>query len=189
NLDGEDMVVGVWDGGLVREGHQLLEGRASQQDGGALSAHATHVTGTIIGSEAFQGGNAKGMAPMAETVNYSFDGVESEIIGAVNDFGLLVSNHSYGVPGDEVPAWYLGKYEQSAAFWDNVLYNLPYHLMVKSAGNARNTPHNNQGDGGFDILTGNANSKNNLVVAASFQVNNYSGPSSVSMSAFSSWGP
>src|SRR5690606_8922822 len=72
NLDGEDMVVGVWDGGLVREGHQLLEGRASQQDGGALSAHATHVTGTIIGSEAFQGGNAKGMAPMAETVNYSF---------------------------------------------------------------------------------------------------------------------
>ena len=196
SLDGEDMLVGIWDGGAVRESHQLFEGRASYEDddGAGNSNHATHVTGTVIGSGAFQSGNAKGMASMAESVNYNFNGVQSDFISAVNDFGLIVSNHSYGVPADggsgpAMPAWYLGKYEGSARYWDNAVYNLPFHLYVKSAGNGRGTAHNNQGDNGFDILTGNANSKNLLVVAASNQVNNYAGPGSVAMSGFSSWGP
>lgn len=195
SLDGEDMVVGIWDGGKVRETHQLFGGRAVQKDGvTSLDNHATHVTGTVIGSGDFQAGNAKGMAPLASSLNYDFDNVHSTIIASVNHNGLLVTNHSYGVPADggsgpAMPVWYLGKYEQEARYWDNVLYNTPYHLAIKSAGNGRNTAHNNQGDGGFDILTGSGNSKNNLVVAASYQVNNYNHPGNVSIAPFSSFGP
>ncbi|MCR9183095.1 MAG: S8 family serine peptidase [Flavobacteriaceae bacterium] len=197
DLNGENMLVGVWDGGLVREAHQLLEGRAVHIDTETqLSSHATHVTGTIIGSEAFQSGNAMGMAPQAESINYSFrvGSDAGEVLAAITDVGLLVSNHSYGVPpdggsGPALPVWYLGKYTGSSRLWDQIQFGAPYYLPVWAAGNARNTAHNNQGDGGFDILTNQAVSKNNLVVAATFQVLNYVNAGSVSMSSFSSWGP
>lgn len=190
NLQGENMLIGVWDGGLIRETHQLLEGRAVQIDGATtLSSHSTHVTGTVIGSGAFQSGNAQGMAPLAETVNSDFANDVSEVIAANSTYGLLVSNHSYGVPADQLPRWYLGYYDSTARVYDQIQYNTPYYLPVFAAGNARNSNHPNQADGGFDILTGHSVAKNSLVVAASFQVSNYTGPSSVAMSSFSSWGP
>ncbi len=192
-LQGEDMLIGVWDGGLVRETHQLLEGRAVQIDGSNDDGnHATHVTGTIIGSGAFQGGNAQGMAPLAETVNSDFGNEISEVISANTTYGLLVSNHSYGVPAESISAgnvWYLGYYDSTARVYDQIQYTTPYYLPVFAAGNARNQNHPNQGDGGFDILTSHTVAKNNLVVAASYQVSNYTGPSSVTMSPFSNWGP
>jgi len=197
NLNGENMLVGVWDGGLVREAHQLLEGRAVHIDTETqLSSHATHVTGTVIGSEAFQAGNAIGMAPQAESINYSFrvGSDAAEVLAAITNVGLLVSNHSYGVPpdggsGPALPVYVLGKYTGSSRLWDQIQFGAPYYLPVWAAGNARNTAHNNQADGGFDILTNQAVSKNNLVVAATFQVLNYVNQSSVAMSSFSSWGP
>lgn len=199
DLNGEDMLVGVWDGHKVRETHQLLEGRAGQIDAantGSGSSHHTHVTGTIIGSAAFQSTNAKGMAPAAETLNHAFNvgSDAAEVINAINNFGMLVSNHSYGVPpdgggGSPLPVYILGKYTGTSRIWDQIQFNAPYYLSVWAAGNARNTAHNNQGDGGYDILTNQGVSKNTLVVAATFQVLNYTGPSNVSMSSFSSWGP
>lgn len=195
DLDGEEMLVGVWDGGAPRGTHELFEGRTTYMEGGSgFDNHATHVTGTIIGTGEVQSGNAIGTAPAASSINYNFNNALSEIIAATPEYGLLVSNHSYGVPADggngpALPVIWLGKYEGEARAWDSFLYSSPYMLMVKSAGNARNTAHNNQGDGGFDLLTTNANSKNNLVVAATWQVLNYTGPSSVPMSPFSSWGP
>lgn len=199
DLNGEDMLVGVWDGHKVRETHQLFEGRAGQIDGantGSGSSHHTHVTGTIIGSEAFQSGNAKGMAPAAETLNHAFNvgNDAAEVLSAINNFGMLVSNHSYGLPPDggggaALPVYILGKYTATSRLWDQIQFSAPYYLPIWAAGNARNTAHNNQGDGGFDILTNQGVSKNNLVVAATFQVLNYTGPTSVNMSSFSSWGP
>ncbi|MEX0997747.1 MAG: S8 family serine peptidase [Flavobacteriaceae bacterium] len=197
DLNGENMLVGVWDGGLVREGHQLLEGRADHIDSETqLSSHATHVTGTVIGSEAFQSGNGKGMAPMAESINYSFrvGSDAAEVLAAISDVGLLVSNHSYGVPPDggsgaALPVYLLGKYTGSSRLWDQIQFGAPYYLPVWAAGNARNTAHNNQADGGYDILTNQTVSKNSLSVAATFQVLNYVNSTSVNMSSFSSWGP
>jgi len=197
DLNGEDMLVGVWDGNKVRETHQLLEDRATQIDGAtSMGSHHTHVAGTIIGSAAFQNGNAKGMAPEAETLNHAFNvgNDAGEVLSAIANYGMLISNHSYGVPpdgggGTPLPVWMLGKYTGSSRYWDQIQFNAPYYLSVWAAGNARNTAHNNQGDGGYDILTNQAVSKNTLVVAATFQVLNYTGPNSVNMSSFSSWGP
>lgn len=195
NLDGNGMEVGVWDGGRVRSSHALLQGRAIQYDGNPdNNTHATHVTGTIIGTGSTVGGMAKGMAPMASTRNYDFNNDISEMTNAALD-GLLVSNHSYGIPAHPsgnnqgAPNWYIGKYTQESRSWDIISYNAPYFLNVKSAGNSRNQANNNPSDGGYDLLTGSGVSKNNLVVAAVEDVYDYTGPASVIMSDFSSWGP
>ncbi|MEX2349460.1 MAG: S8 family serine peptidase, partial [Flavobacteriaceae bacterium] len=190
NLQGQNMLVGVWDGLAVRETHQLLEGRAEQIDGETDETnHATHVTGTIIGSGAFQSGDAQGMAPLAETVNYDFGNDISKVINANITYGLLVSNHSYGINAAQANSWYLGYYDSKAQAFDDIQYTTPYYLPVFAAGNDRNENHPNPGDGGYDILTGTSVAKNNLVVAACQQVSNYTGPGSVTMSQFSSWGP
>ncbi|HZH68978.1 MAG TPA: S8 family serine peptidase [Flavobacteriaceae bacterium] len=195
NLDGNNMVVGVWDGGRVRSSHELLNNRAIQYDNNPnFDNHATHVTGTIIGSGSVVNGLAKGMAPLATAQNFDFNNDLSEIAYAALE-GLLVSNHSYGIPAHATqnqqarPIWYLGKYTQEAVDWDEIAYEAPYLLIVKSAGNSRNQQHNNTSDMGYDLLTGSGNSKNNLVVAASEVVYEYTGPESVIMSDFSSWGP
>jgi len=188
DLNGEDMLVGVWDQGLTRVTHQLFEGRIEHKDGNVtLSDHATHVSGTVIGSGAFQSGNAKGMAPMGTVYSWDWNSDTSEMNQAIQNYGLLVSNHSYGVPAANMPQWYLGKYDNTARIWDLLHYNAPYYVACVAAGNDRNTA--NHGDNGYDILTGNGNSKNNIVVAGTVQVLNYTGPNSVVIYFNSSWGP
>jgi hypothetical protein len=188
DLNGENMLAGIWDGGLVRTTHTLFSGRVTQIDGAStISNHATHVSGTMIGSGAPVSGAAKGMAPQAELISYSFANDTSEMTAAAAD-GLLVSNHSYGFSADNNLLWFMGYYDSSARDVDRITYDAPFYLPVKSAGNARSSGEN-PGDGGYDYLTGSGSSKNNVVVAATLEVLDYQGPSDVNMSSFSSWGP
>ncbi|WP_435413638.1 S8 family serine peptidase [Psychroserpens mesophilus] len=186
-IEGEGMIVGVWDGGIVLQSHELLQGRVQQvDDANALSSHATHVSGTIAGSGDPEI-SAKGMAPKATLHANDFDNDLGEMTPQAAA-GLLLSNHSYGVPAGNVTTSFLGTYSNAARSLDQLLYNTPYYMPVYSAGNDRNTGVNSS-DNGYDLLTGNKCAKNNIVVAAVNQVNNYTGPSSVVMSNFSSWGP
>src|SRR5699024_3102681 len=58
-----------------------------------------------------------------------------------------------------------------------------------AAGNDRNAGYN-PGDGGYNLLAAEmSTAKNDIVVAAVKKVLDYTGPSSVEMSGFSSWGP
>ena len=63
-VEGQGMTIGVWDGGKVRATHELLgTDRIVQMDNATvLSDHATHVSGTLIGSSTPQSGAARGMA-------------------------------------------------------------------------------------------------------------------------------
>ena len=188
DLNGEDMIGGVWDGGRVRDTHNLLEDRTSQIDNpGSISSHATHVSGTMIGSASQVNGLAKGMAPMAELLTYDFGADEPEMTNAAAN-GLLISNHSYGIASENVPLWYIGYYDSNARDIDRIVYNAPYYLPICSAGNDRQSGENTA-DGGYDYLTDKSVAKNNLVVAATFEVLDYQDASDVFMSSFSSWGP
>src|SRR5690554_2906204 len=188
NLNGENMLGGVWDGGRTRATHLLLQNRVTQMDNpSSLSSHATHVSGTMIGTGDVVNGAAKGMAPAAELIAYDFLNDESEMTAAAAT-GLLVSNHSYGLNIEQLPLWRIGYYDNNARNLDNIVYNAPYYLPVCSAGNDRQSGQN-PGDGGYDYLTDKSVSKNSIVTAAVYQVSNYTSPSSVVMSAFSSWGP
>jgi len=163
NIEGQNMVVGEWDGGAVLTNHQEFMpptggSRAIQQDGATtVNYHATHVAGTLIAEG--QVNAARGMANQATLHAYDWYNDNSEMATAAAN-GLLVSNHSYG----SVSGWHynsslsryewwgistdtedykFGQYSYDAAAWDGIAYNAPYYLIVKSAGNDR-------GDSGAD---------------------------------------
>jgi len=141
SLDGQNMTIGIWDGGKVRDTHNLLTGRVTQVDNASvLSAHATHVSGTMMGN-ATASASAKGMASQANLKAYDWDSDVSEVANAATN-GLLVSNHSYGYDPDTVSLSKWGRYDSDAKAFDNVMFNAPYYQFVNSAGNSRNGGYN-----------------------------------------------
>lgn len=220
----------IWDGGRVLDTHVELIGRIKRMDSsyynGGGSDHATHVTGTMM---------AKGINPLAKGMAYNLQGLLayeftndiSEMSSVANS--LLVSNHSYGLncgwTKDGGGQWFFwgylsdkedynfGYYDQSAADYDNIAYNAPYYLIVKAAGNNRNSngpavgqsfnyydslgnyasgirPAGISSNNSYGIIGTNGNSKNIITVGAVNAITNgYTKPSDVEMSKFSSWGP
>ena len=171
-LNGQGMVARVWDGGTVRRTHSGLTGRVTTVDnsGTTYNDHATHVTGTIIAAPwNTASAGVKGMASSATARTFYWDNDESEALSEVLG-GMIISNHSYGVPlgsGTSVlPAWYIGAYADAARSWDEITYLSPYYLPVMSAGNDGGNNNNaNPIAAGFDKLTGNKTAKNVLIVA------------------------
>lgn len=179
NLDGQNMVVGVWDENHTLPTHTefesndiLIPTRVSTPDfvfGDSYDDHATHVSGTLVakGNDA----NAKGMAPEASLISYQWDNDASEALSEATNNALLISNHSYGVSvlldsgSQNAPTWMMGCYNSDAREWDEIAYNSPYYLQVASAGNSGESVYSGGLAFGFDKLTTNKNSKNNLVVA------------------------
>jgi len=175
NLDGQNMHVATWDGGPTLATHQEFQDNSpipvSRVDNPDLSAsndqsdHSTHVSGTIIakGTSA----QAKGMAPQATLTSFDWDFDDQEALNEATTNGLLLSNHSYGIPMQTNPsfAWMMGCYDTEARTWDDVAFNAPYFLSVVSAGNDGSNTYTGGLAANYDKLVGNKNSKNNLVVA------------------------
>lgn len=171
NLDGQNMIAHVWDGGLARPSHQEYDGAGGNNrfsigdNSSTLNFHAAHVTGTIIASGVQPA--AKGMAPRAQAVGFDWNSDLTEATNAASN-GMLISNHSYGFRSDLVPDYYFGAYITDSRDWDNLMFNAPYYLMVVAAGNDGNTNYNGNplgGNAAYDKLTGHSTSKNNMVVA------------------------
>jgi Subtilase family/Secretion system C-terminal sorting domain len=205
NLNGQFMTANVWDGGATLPTHNEFGGRVSIIDGVTAinpasnnSQHANHVTGTIMAAGVVTA--AKGMAYQANarTSDWTNDLAEATTEAAN---GMLISNHSYGwglrnaIGAVVISPWRFGNYETVARDWDNLMYNAPYYLMVKAAGNdgLDNTANTSPLGGftNFDKLTGWATAKNNLVVAnANDAVISATGNlTSVSINSSSSQGP
>ncbi len=207
SLDGSGITVREWDAGAVRLTHQEYGGRVVMGDGVSTTHyHSTHVAGTIMASGVQS--NAKGMAYNANLRAFDWNSDESEMaIEAAA--GALMSNHSYGfgrgwVWNGSSWVWYgntsisnvedylFGFYDAGAQYWDQIAHDAPYYLILKSAGNDRGdgpgtSPPN---DGPYDCIGTRGISKNLLTVGAVEDIpGGYSGPSSVVMSSFSSWGP
>jgi hypothetical protein len=157
---------------------------------------------------------AKGMASKATATTWDYDNDEAEMASLAkgDESGLLISNHSYGtVLGffkDDEGKWAwagnstissledyrFGFYSERSKTIDQIAFNAPYYTIVWAGGNDRA----NVGDGshppdggttGYDILGPDGVSKNIITVGAAEKVLSYTGPSSVVMSNFSSWGP
>ena len=187
NIEGQNMTAGVWDAAAGLASHELFEGRLQVMDGTTSTHyHSTHVAGTIIGSDQFQNGLARGMAFKGNVNSYDWNNDVSEVAIAASN-GLLISSHSYGINPYYVSDYQWGKYDLEAQNLDDIMFNAPYYEYVCAAGNSRgsyNTIKN-----GYDLLTSHTLSKNGITVAAVSEVANYTGPNSVAMSYFSSWGP
>jgi len=197
NIQGQNMIVGLWDGGAVRSTHNFLTGRITQKDGATFSTpndlnrHATHVTGTMIANGAIR---YRGMAFNASAWTHDWFNDDGEMAARAAE-GLLVSNHSYGTRSFNyygqrlIDVYWFGKYNDEARNWDEIMYNAPYYLAIDAAGNDRYYAANGSNKGGYDMLTGNSTNKNGITVAAVRRVSTYNGPNSVIMSGFSNWGP
>lgn len=194
NLEGLNMVIGVWDEESARGTHDEFKDYQAVPmsrvvypefgDAGFLgttSNHGTHVAGTLIGKGVNP--DAKGMAPKATLRSFDWTSDDTEALTEGTN-GLLVSNHSYGISIGSAAT--VGAYTNEARTWDQVTYAAPYYLPVKSAGNDGQTSYTGGLSPGFDKLTGNKTAKNILVVAnanpfvstngtlVTFQINNSS---------------
>ncbi|MBI4720355.1 MAG: S8 family serine peptidase, partial [Chitinivibrionia bacterium] len=217
----------IWDAGGVLLTHQELTGRVSNGDGHSGSHyHSTFVGGTLIASGVQA--NAKGMSYQANLNSYDWNSDASEMTTAASN-GLLVSNHSYG----SIAGWYydganwywygttsisttedygFGYYNATARQWDQIAYNAPNYLIVKSSGNDRSddgpgpggghyywnggwvwgtaTRDPDGGEDGYDCISYYGVSKNILTVGAVNDIPaGYTQPSDVVQTSFSSWGP
>lgn len=192
NVQGQDMMVAVWDAGPSRYTHnEFPNAKVVNAEGGNYSAHATHVMGTIV-AQGIQS-NLRGIAFDASGISYDWSNDYAEMAGEAGG-GLLVSNHSYWI-GANSNRWMYGAYDARARAFDNLAFSAPHYLAVTAAGNDRRSfsdpvigPYLVE-KFGYNLVRGMQNAKNFLTVGAVQQVSNYTGPGSVVMSDFSSWGP
>ncbi len=227
SLNGTGQILGEWDANAVRLTHQELTGRVTQMDGTVtLHDHSTHVAGTLIASGV--NANAKGMSFAASLQAYEWNSDDAEMAAAAAG-GLKISNHSYGyiagwynyggtwywygwIPYSETEDYGFGYYDEKSASWDEIAYNAPGYLILKSAGNDRGegpapgsghyawigdtwtwsttVRDKDGGTTGYDCISYNGTAKNILTVGAVNDiVAGYSVPADVVMSSFSCWGP
>jgi hypothetical protein len=239
NLDGSGMNVAEWDGGAIYADHPDLAGRVNQVDGASVvSGHSTHVAGTLIGAGDWLAPDAIGMAHAAQLDAYDWNSDTAEMAAAAAS-GQIISNHSYGIAagwlyiGDLPPDtwWWIGGedpedvedpnfgyYDAESQLWDQIVYDAPYYLPVKAAGNDRSDIGPAPGEeywvidqdgnflfistlprqpdcapAGYDCLPTHSVAKNILTVGAVDDVpggySELAGPAAVNMADFSSWGP
>lgn len=211
NLEGEGILIGVWDEGSVKDHVELGTRVISKEVDNAVN-HATHVTGTIIAAGVNP--DARGMAPKAAVTNWYFnnDLAEMAALAKPDEHSLLLSNHSYGtvtgwtkingqwnwsgntsISSDE--DYRFGFYGDKAAALDELANLAPYYTIVWAAGNDRGEPGDGtrppdcNGGTGYDCIIPESVAKNIISVGAINKVPTYSDPASVVMSSFSSWGP
>lgn len=211
NLEGANVLLGIWDSGKIRNDHVELGGRVTQIDDAAtFDTHATHVLGTIMATGINPA--AGGMAPKATALAHDFfnDVAEMTLQAKPDQSTILLSNHSYGTlsgwsndtgswvwHGDASISntidWKFGFYNSTSRFYDQIAFNAPYYLIVKSAGN----DNSDVGDGSrppdcnpFDCIPTNGVAKNIMTVGAVKKLAApYSGPADVELTSFSSFGP
>jgi len=162
NLNGENMDIGVVDGGSILASHQEFNEdgirRVINKSNSDINSHATHVAGTI----AADGDNSKarGMANKSVLYSYGFGEVAfaESILKLYREDGVLLSNHSYGY-SDKIR---LGEYDSDAASQDTTVSNNPFLNVFQAAGN--------DGDVGgyadYGIIKGPGNSKNIFTIGA-----------------------
>jgi hypothetical protein len=159
NVIGSNIVVGIWDGGSVLQTHQeFTDDRVVLKNVVASHYHATHVGGTIGAAGVVN--NAKGMAPYVTIHSYDWYDDVAEMTAVAASYPaeintIYLSNHSYGYVGGwnyngTSWTWYghyadglfgpeygFGQYMSVTREYDDLVYNAPYYLPFKAAGNDR----------------------------------------------------
>ena len=170
NLSGAGERLGIWDGN-VRTAHQEFGGRATTGDGGGtLSAHGTHVAGTIAAGGANAAAQGMSHAVTLRCYNTGNDIAEMAAEAAAAT-PISASNHSYGPDygwvwnsnagmwswwggASNVEDWRHGAYLTEAINYDQTARNAPFYTIVVAAGNENgsgtNGTHQHNGSGSFN---------------------------------------
>lgn len=131
-LNGEGVVVGIGDNADVQTNIDFngrLINRAAQL---LTEGHGYHTTGTLAGA-----GNLnekyRGYAPKATIVSQSFNGIILNAPNYVNDYGMIITNNSYG---DNIVCDYHGTYDLYSRLLDQMAIDLPNLTNIFAAGNS-----------------------------------------------------
>lgn len=131
-LNGEGITVGVGDNAEAVQGHVDFSGRLISRNPKTESGHGVHTTGTVGGA-----GNIderyRGYAPKATIVSQYFDGILFNAPTYVNDYGMVITNNSYG---NIIDCEYHGTYDLYSRMMDQQALDLPNLLNVFAAGNS-----------------------------------------------------
>jgi PKD repeat protein/murein DD-endopeptidase MepM/ murein hydrolase activator NlpD len=188
-LDGNNVTVGIWDGGTVYL-HDDFDSRFVNMDHTGFHYHATHVAGTL-GGRGIGDSLAAGMAGGIQVRSYDWFDDTDEMEMAANN-GIDISNHSYGfrTGWHWSGRWYnygdggFGRYSTFAEIWDRIVCQTGL-IIFKSAGNDRNQgpdcPSGEDCDGPYDCIGYQGVAKNIMCIGATTDTDK--------MSEFSSWGP
>jgi len=201
-LDGEGVVVMVYDGGPADATHPDFGGRLTARDPGEPETHATHVSGTIGGSganSALHGGMPhqwRGMAPgvRIESYAYALQGtgvslytdigdIEQDYRAAIDEAGAAIANNSIGsnIGLNGLNCSFIGDYGAVSALIDGIVAGAlgkPFRV-VWAAGNERGSYACPVNYASIDPPSG---AKNPICVGAIYSNDD-------SMTRFSGWGP
>lgn len=130
-LNGEGVVLGIGDNADVAE-HVDFAGRLIDRSASPPMGHGTHTTGTMAGAG---NGNElyRGYAPKATIVSQDFSNIITNAATYVHDYGMVVTNNSYG---DNIDCGSYGTYDLYSRLLDQMAFDLPYLVNVFSAGNS-----------------------------------------------------
>jgi hypothetical protein len=197
-LDGDNVVVMVYDGGKAFGGHADFSGRLTERDTSGTSDHATHVSGTIGGDGSASGGQYRGMAPAVTIESYGFEqegglqegflytdpgDLEADYGDAINNYGAVIANNSIGTntAPNGFPCEWTGNYGITSSVIDAVVRGaLGGNIRIMWAnGNERGS--SNCGTSFYSTAPP-ATAKNHITVGA---LNS----NDESVTYFTSWGP
>jgi len=132
-LDGEGITVGIGDGGRLGV-HEDLSVSILDLSSFAFSSHATHVSGIITGAGLIDPFYGHGHAPKANIILRNFSDILWDAPQYINDFGLSLTNNSYGTSLDNCT--YFGDYDGTSAGLDAMINTHPQLLHVFAAANS-----------------------------------------------------
>jgi hypothetical protein len=132
NLKGEGIVIGVGDNANVRL-HVDFRNRIIDRAASNWQGHGTHVTG-IVASAGNVNEIRTGLAPKSKIVSQIFSGIWQNAPTYVSDYGMVISNNSYGNIVNDCD--YFGLYDIYSRILDQQAFDLPNLQNVFAAGNS-----------------------------------------------------
>ncbi len=133
NLKGEGMVIGIGDDADPQLNIDFTNRVITRTYASSGYSHGKHVAGTAAGA-GIRNELYKGYAPKATIVSQYFSGIWQNAESYVNDYGMVVTNNSYGaIVGD---CSYNGLYDLYSYILDQQAFDYPYLQHVFAAGNS-----------------------------------------------------
>ncbi|MES1217277.1 MAG: S8 family serine peptidase, partial [Bacteroidota bacterium] len=165
NLDGKGIVIGIGDDANPLR-HIDFSGRLINRNAIAGGSHGVHVTGIAAGAGIIKE-RFKGQAPKATILAQYFAGIVNYAPSYVNDYGMVITNNSYGNSTD---CSSFGVYDLYSRVLDQQAFDMPSLENVFAAGNSGNTPCSPNLLGFSTVFGGYQSAKNVITIGATSEL-------------------